>query len=179
MGGGASKSKKEGENKAVTESGAGAAASHMALGRQKGAQLAAGVGKNPGLKKAAPKWKPPHMEDDIVQHASMLGLSVTNREDEEFLWIAERAARDLMKPPWVRLLDETTGKTYYFHGVTKESAWTTPYLSQYKKLLRQRRQQKKQAELIEVAEAAAKEETGNGVLMHASKSYCETMTILA
>jgi len=175
MGGGASKNKKEGKNKAVTESGAGAAASHMGkltveLGRQTGAQLAAGVGKNPVLKKAAPKWKPPRMEDDIVQHASMLGLSVTNREDEEFLWIAERAARDLMKPPWVRMLDETTGKTYYFNGVTKESAWTTPYVSQYKKLLRQRRQQKKQAELIEVAEAAAKDQTGNGVPMHASKS---------
>lgn len=163
MGGGASKSKKL-KQEAGTEGLAGEGYAPAAVPPQPGAKNgpppAAAADKRAVPKRAALKWKPPQMDDDIVQHASMLGLNVLNRDDEEYLWIAERAARDLVKPPWVRLLDEATHRTYYFHGVTKESLWTTPYLNQYKKLLRQRRQHKKQQEAATAAEAAAKEEAG-------------------
>ena len=85
------------------------------------------------------------VDEDIVQHAAMLGLSVVKAEDQEFMWIAERAARDLVRPPWVRLIDEQDGRTYYYNGQTKISSWKTPYLEQYKKLLKQKKQAKKQA----------------------------------
>jgi hypothetical protein len=106
----------------------------------------------PKLSKAA--FKPPEVDDDIVQHASMLGLNITNEADHEFLWIAERAARDVMRPPWVRLMDEKDGRTYYYNGSTGVSSWKTPYLDQYKKFLVQRRRAKKQAESEAAAVAA-------------------------
>ena len=98
-----------------------------------------------------PTWDP-----DIVQHAAMLGLSVVNPEDDEFMWIAEKAARDLMRPPWVRMIDEADDRVFYYNGSTKISTFTTPHLPEYKKLLRQRRQAKKQAEAAaaEVAQTA-------------------------
>ena len=50
-----------------------------------------------------------------MQAASLLGLNVMRREDEQYLWIAEKAARDVVLPPWVRLIDESTGVLILLH----------------------------------------------------------------
>ena len=110
-----------------------------------------------------PKW-----DEDIVQHAAMLGLRATNLEDDEFMWIAEKAARDLLRPPWVRLIDEVDGRIYYYNGQKKISTFTSPHLVEYKKLLRQRREAKRLAEAAlskrqaEDAEVAAPEDSAGG-----------------
>jgi hypothetical protein len=87
-----------------------------------GAALGAHGGKHRAkqAKKAVPK--PKEVEADVLQLASQLGLNVANPNDEEFLWIAERAARDIVRPPWVRLLDENDGRVYYFNGNTQVTA---------------------------------------------------------
>lgn len=87
-----------------------------------GAALHADGGKRKAkqAKKAVPK--PTQVEADVLQHASQLGLNIANPNDEEFLWIAARAARDIVRPPWVRLLDEIDGRIYYFNGNTQVAA---------------------------------------------------------
>ena len=118
--------------------------------------------------KKAPPAPRPTWDPDIVQHAAMLGLRATNLEDDEFMWIAEKAARDLLRPPWVRMIDEVDGRIFYYNGQTKISTFTTPHLVEYKKLLRQRRQAKRLAEAAlskrqaEDAEVAAPEDSAGG-----------------
>ena len=88
--------------------------------------------------------------------------------DDEFMWIAEKVARDLLRPPWVRMIDEVGGRIFYYNGQTKISTFTTPHLVEYKKLLRQRRQAKRVAEAAlskgqsEDAKVAAPEDSAGG-----------------
>ena len=155
MGGGASKSKKPRQDEGEVEQAQPPEPAERGGADQDGSVNAAGLPPKKGIKVKKPKYIPPAVDADVLQHASQLGLNISNPADEEFLWIAERAARDIVRPPWVRLLDERDGKIYYFNGSTQVSSWTTPYLEQYKKLLRQRRQMKKQADAIAAATAAA------------------------
>eukprot|EP00960_Hanusia_phi_P041713 755135-Hanusia_phi.AAC.2 len=81
---------------------------------------------------------------EVLFHARELELNP--EKDEKLMWIAEKAANDRILPPWGKFKDKN-GRIYYSNIKTKRTIWQSPYMEEYRKLIKQSRK-----EILQVSE---------------------------
>jgi len=86
---------------------------------------------------------------EVLFHARELELNP--EKDEKLMWIAEKAANDRILPPWGKFKDKN-GRIYYSNIKTKRTIWQSPYMEEYRKLIKQSRKEILQADPLKQEE---------------------------